>query len=91
MSPIEMKLHDALESLETRDDFVKFVELLVSSHKEPDAPWENSSIETFLSGLARAARELEASYDSSAAAQANVESPNWEAVAGMLFTARCMK
>ena len=91
MSPIEAKLHDALDHLKTRDDFVKFVELLVASRNEPGAPWENSDIDAFLTSLARTARELEAHFDSSAEARENLERPTWEAVAGMLFTARCAK
>ena len=88
MSPAEEKLHDALESLHTRDDFVRFVELMIASYRE-DAPWDNSTMEAFLRGLADAARQLEAYYDSPVEGARNVASPNWEAVAGLLFSARC--
>ena len=88
MSPTEEKLHDALESLRTRDDFVRFVELLKVSYREQGS-WDNSTVEAFLTGLADAARQLETYYDSPAEAAQNVTSPNWEAVAGLLFSARC--
>lgn len=89
MSPIEEKLHAALDSLQTRDDFVRFVRLLVESFREPGAPWQNASMEAFLSALASAAQNLEDYYDSADEAARNVAAPTWEAIAGLLFAARC--
>jgi hypothetical protein len=91
MSPVEEKLHAALDSLHTRNDFVRFVELLVESLNEPGPPWENSTMESFLMALAQAARNLEQYYDSADEATRNVVSPTWQAVAGLLFSARCAK
>jgi len=91
MSPTEEKLHAALDSLHTRDDFVRFVELLVESFNEPGPTWENSSMESFLLALAQAARNLEQYYDSSDDAIRNVACPSWEAIAGLLFSARCSR
>jgi len=64
MSPVEERLHDALDSLHSRDDFVRFVELLVESLNEPGAPWRNASMESFRVALARATTDLEKLYDS---------------------------
>jgi hypothetical protein len=91
MSPTEEKIHEALDSLRTRDDFVRFVELLIASLKEPGSAWENSTMESFLVALAHTARNLETHYDSPDEAAQAVASPNWEAVAGMLFSARCVR
>ena len=88
MSPTDEKLYDALDSLHTRDDFVRFVELMIASHRE-QPPWPNSTMEAFLTALARAARQLETYYDSPTEAAQNVASPNWEAIAGLLYSARC--
>jgi len=91
MSPAEEKLHAALDSLQTRDDFVHFVALLVESFKEAGAPWENATIESFLAALAQSASNLEGYYDSPDDGARNVVSPSWEAVAGLLFSARCAR
>ena len=91
MSPAEEKLHIALDSLNTRDDFVPFVELLLESFRESGPPWENATLESFLAALAHAARNLEHYYDSADEAARNVASPTWEAVAGLLFSARCAR
>jgi hypothetical protein len=91
MSPAEQELHAVLDSLHTRDDFVRFVELLVESLKEPGPEWENATIERFLSALARATRALETYYDSPIEAARNVAAPSWEAIAGLLFSARCAR
>ena len=91
MSPAEEKLHAALDTLHTRDDFVRFLELLAESFNEPGPPWENATLESFLFALANAARNLESYYDMADEAAQNVASPNWEAVAGMLFPARCAR
>jgi hypothetical protein len=89
MSPVEERLHDALDSLHSRDDFVRFLELLVESFGEPGSPWQNASMESSLVALARATTDLEKFYDSPGEGARNVASPSWEAVAGLLFTARC--
>jgi len=89
MSPAEEKLHAVLDSLHTRDDFVRFVRLLVESFDEPGPPWENSTIPAFLDALAQATANLEKYYDSADEAAQNVVAPTWEAVAGLLFSARC--
>jgi hypothetical protein len=91
MSPVEEKLHDALDALHTRDDFARFVELLVESFGEPGPPWENATLDSFLAALADAAMNLEKYYDSAAEAARSVASPSWEAIAGLLFTARCKR
>ena len=91
MSPAEEKLHTVLDTLHTRDDFVQVVELLVESFNEPGPPWENTTMQSFLLALAHAARNLETYYDSPGEAARNVASPNWEAIAGLLFSARCAR
>jgi hypothetical protein len=91
MSPVEEKLHVALDSLHTREDFVRFVELLVESFNEPGPSWENATMERSLAALAQAAKNLETYYDSPTEAAQNVASPSWEAVAGLLFSARCAR
>ena len=87
--PLGVELSRALDSLHTRDDFVHFVALLMESFRDPGARWENSTIESFLTALALAARNLEHYYDSFDEAARNVASPTWEAIAGLLFSARC--
>ena len=91
MSPTEEKLHAALDSLNTRDDFVRFVQLLVDSLNEPGPPWDNATVESFLMAFAQAAKNLEQYYDSPEEAAQNVVAPTWEAVAGLLFSARCKR
>ena len=89
MSPTEEQLHAALDSLHTRDDFVRFVQLLVESFNEPGPRWENASIDSFLTALGQAAKTLEKYYDSQEEAAQNVAAPTWETVAALLFLARC--
>jgi len=89
MSPVEEKLHAALDSLRTRDDFVHFVELMAESFNEPGPPWINATMDLFLIALADATRNLERYFDCPDEAAQNVLSPSWEAVAGLLFSARC--
>ena len=62
MSPIEEQLHAALDSLHTRDDFARFVRLLVASRSEPGPPWENATLDAFLTALSVAAENLENFY-----------------------------
>ena len=91
MSPTEEKLHAVLDTLNSRDDFVRFVELLVESFNEPGPSWENATMQSFLLALAHATRNLETYYDSPNEAAQNVATPSWEAVAGLLLSARCAR
>ena len=91
MSPVEEQLHTALDSLRTREDFVRFLVLLVESFNEPGAPWDNATVDSFLKALAQATSNLEHYYDAPDEAARNVSSPSWEAVAGLLFSARCAR
>jgi hypothetical protein len=91
MFPVEEQLHEMLDTLHTRDGFVQFVELLVESFNESGPPWENATIQSFLLALAHAARNLETYYDSPHEAVQNVAAPSWEAIAGLLFSARCAR
>jgi hypothetical protein len=77
MSPTEEKLDTVLDTLHTRDDFVRFVELLVESFNGPGPPWENATMQSFLLALAHAARSLQTYYDSPDEAAQNVAAPNW--------------
>lgn len=91
MSPIEEQLHAALDSLETRDDFVRFMRLLIASCNEPGPPWENATLPAFLTAFSQATENLEHYYESPDEAARNVTAPSWEAIAGLLFTARCAR
>ena len=91
MSPMEDQLHAALDSLHTRDDFVRFVRLLVESFNEPGAPWENSTLPSFLASFSQATQSLEHYYDLPEEAARNIAAPSWEAIAGLLFAARCAR
>ena len=73
----------------SRDDFVAFVRLLIESFGETP-PWVNHDIPGFLSALAAAAAQLERFYDTEQEGEQNVRSPSWEAIAGLLFSARCL-
>jgi hypothetical protein len=48
-------------------------------------------MESFLAALAEAAKNLETYYASPNEAAQNVASPSWEAIAGLLFSARCAR
>ena len=89
MSPIEAKLHDALEKTASRDGFVEFVSVLLESFHEPGPPWINADLPSFLMAVGKVARELERFYDSPDEARQVVENPTWEAIGGILFSARC--
>ena len=49
---------------------------------EPALPWENAAIESFLTALAQAAKNLETYCDVPHEAAQNVALRTWEAVAG---------
>jgi hypothetical protein len=89
MSPLEQRLHDALDGCGTRDGFGKFMQVLVEDLLQEGDNWCNRDLETFLRGLAGVARRYESFFDTPSEGGAAVSEVSWQHLAQMLFVTRC--
>ena len=91
MSPIEGKLHAALDASGDRDGFVRFLELLIEDLRTEGDRWDNRDLERFLLGLLSVARAYETYFDTADEAAAELRATSWQRFAEMLFTTRCAR
>jgi hypothetical protein len=91
MSPLEEKLHSALEASTDREGFVRFLEVLLEDLRSEGDTWTNQDLEAFLSGLVTVARKYESYFDTADEAAAELLSTSWQRFAEILFTTRCAR
>lgn len=85
-SKINMDLIKIIESLEDKQDFVDFVEILIIDMKENPDEWENNSLISFLEAIASWVMDMEGYYVNN-----NIPMPkdiNWKVFANILAAAR---
>ena len=91
MSPLEEKLHAALDASIDRDGFVRFLEQLIEDLRVEGERWDNRDLERFLLGLVSVARTYETYFDTVEEAAAELRRTSWLRFAEMLFTTRCAR
>lgn len=89
MSPLEEKLHEALDASTDREGFVKFLEVFLEDLSAEGDTWKNQDLGAFLLGLATVARKYESYFDNAEEAAAELRLTSWQRFAEILFTARC--
>lgn len=88
MKPIDGdSLIRSTQSISNRDDFVSFVELLSENSRRRKREWNNTKMESYLSGLAGFARDMDGYYQRIGVPM-DVERPTWRMIADMLLAAR---
>ena len=78
-------LADQQEAIETREDFVRFVEALRNDLRAHPTWWENNTLESYLDALAAVADSLDQGFKNRR--HTLPEQPTWRIVADMLLTA----
>ncbi len=81
-----MDLHQLCERVETREDFVEFMEAYWRSLKETPNDWQNDTLECFLSAFERYADGIDGWYRNRGVEFP--ENPTWEMFAHMFMGAR---
>lgn len=74
------------DSVETREDFIAFVDKLVLNYKEHPDSWPNNDLETYLSALAGWVEDMDGYYLNQGIILP--ENPNWQMIANMLSAAK---
>ena len=72
--------------LDSREDFTKFIELLVEDYKARHDEWSNNNLESFLDGLSGFVRDMDGYYKN-IGESVDTEVVSWRIVAEMLLAA----
>lgn len=86
MSTIRSSLDEQLETVESREDFVAFLEALVSDLHTHREDWENATLEGYLDALSAWAGDMAGYFRNRG--ETVPESPSWRLLATMLRAAR---
>ena len=80
------ELINKYESLNSKEDFISFVELLITDLKSNPGEWENNTLETYLEAIISCTEDLEGYYlNNNLPIPQNV---NWKVFANILITAK---
>ncbi len=57
-----MDLVDQIEKISTRDDFIRFLNLLIEDYEKNNEEWENNNLSLYLKALANYTNSIDANY-----------------------------
>lgn len=81
-----MKLHEKIKNIESKEDFISFVEMLSSDFTQNKNEWNNQTVEEYLAGLVSWVEDMDGYYQ-------NVNKPisekiNWNFFANVLYSGK---
>lgn len=82
----EMKIHELIREISSKEDLADFVEALCDDLKENPDRWENAKLESFLMAMGRWIRVMDNYYKNTG--QPIPNAPSWRTVADMLYAAK---
>jgi hypothetical protein len=80
------ELFDFARSVNSRDDFIKFVGYLVLNFQQEPSAWQNNTLEQFLNGLAGFSNDMGGFY-TNMGDKVDIEQITWRMAAEMLLAA----
>lgn len=81
-----MKLETTVKTINTKEDFINFLEILLLDFKKNNNSWENKSIDTYLEGMQSWVEDMEGYYINN-----NLPIPenvNWQVFANILIAGK---
>lgn len=81
-----MKLHEMIESIQTRDDLADFVDAMLTDLQTNPAEWENPTLDRFLEAMGAWVRAMPAAYEN--LGRSPCEMPEWRTIAEILHAAK---
>jgi hypothetical protein len=79
-------IFNKIETLDTKEDFISFLDLLVQDLRNNPSAWENKSLESYLEAVASWTADMEGYYQNN-----NLPIPqnvNWKVFANILIAAK---
>lgn len=82
----EMDLYQKLEKVNTREDFISFIQHLRANLQTHRDEWENVTLDQYLEAMEAWVSDMDG-YDS-ITHQPNPKQPSWKTIADMLYASR---
>ncbi len=80
------ELNDKVETINNKEDFINFLELLIQDLKRNSNEWENRSLETYLGAIASWTEDMDGYYqNNSLPTPKNID---WKVFAQILIAAK---
>lgn len=81
-----MNFNEAIESMTTREDFIRFVRELGENYRRDPESWENDNLGTYFDALAAWVEGMEGYYVNTG--QSMPKNPDWKMMANILIAAK---
>lgn len=78
-----MDIHDFIEHIETKEDFIQFLSLFRKDFNDHRDLWENPNLESYLEALEASATDIDGSYHNQG--MEFPKKPSWRLLAKLLF------
>lgn len=81
-----MKIYKEIKVVETKNDFIKFLGMLINDTKDRTEEWENKNISSYLESIQSWIEDMEGYYENN-----NLEVPsniNWNFLANVFYVGK---
>ncbi len=82
-----MDIYDYVEGIRTKQDFEKFLDMLVNDFRNNTTDWENDDLEPFLDAFLRFTESIDGYYKNMNL-KVDTSTPTWKMFAEMLLAAK---
>lgn len=81
-----MNLHESIDMIQTEDDFIEFVNLLIKDSALNPSEWENKSAVEYLKGIASWVEDMDGYYDNMNLQK--LTDIDWKFIAALLYVGK---
>lgn len=81
-----MEFYEEIKKVETKDNFVTFIDLLISDYKNNREEWENKTLEEYLESMKSWLEDMEWYYKNTS--QYMPDDINWNFFANVLYSGK---
>lgn len=81
-----MHLHESINAIQTKDEFIEFLNLMIKDNEINSEEWENKSITEYLEGMASWVEDMDGYYNNM-----NLQMPrdiDWKFIATLLYVGK---
>ncbi len=81
-----MSLHEKLDTIATKDEFISFIEKLKNDRIEKPEEWENPDIQSYLEGISSWVYDMEGYYEN--IGKNMPDNINWNFIATLFYVGK---
>lgn len=81
-----MQLSEAIKNVQTKSDFISFIDLIIMDYKTNEQEWENKNIEEYLASIKSWVEDMEWYYKNTNQALPN--DINWNVFSNIIYAGK---